>query len=69
MLDCRTGELIIILVELKHYSGVIRHLHEYPTMHYFGIPTHSKSMKAYMILTEYRISGKSSEKLQLWEHC
>ena len=28
-------------------------VNEYPTMHYFGNPRHTRSMIAYMILTEY----------------
>ena len=30
----------------------IGNVNEYPTMHYFGIPRHTQSMMAYMILTE-----------------
>ena len=41
----------------------IGHVNEYATMHCFGIPRHTKSMTAYMILTEY--SGNSRAKL----HC
>ena len=36
---------------------VIRHVNEYPTMHYFGNPKHTQSMIAYKTLTEY-----------IWEH-
>ena len=31
------------------------HVHEYPTMHYFGNPGHTESMTEYMILTEYAL--------------
>ena len=31
----------------------IGHVNEFPTMHYFGIPRHTQSMIAYIILTEY----------------
>ena len=31
----------------------IGHVNEYPTMHYTGIPRHTQSMIANMILTEY----------------
>ena len=33
--------------------SLIGHVNEYPTMHYFGNPRHTKSMIAYIILTEY----------------
>ena len=41
----------------------IAHVNDYPTVNYFGIPSLTKSMIAYKILTEY--FGNSNEKL----HC
>ena len=32
---------------------VIGHVNEYPTMHCFGVPRHTQSMRAFKILTEY----------------
>ena len=32
---------------------ILGHVNEYPRVHDFGIPRHTQSMIAYMILTEY----------------
>ena len=33
-------------------AATIEHVHEYPTMHYFGIPRHTSSTIAYKISSE-----------------
>ena len=33
--------------------NTIGHVNDYPTMHYFGNSRHTRSMIAYMILTEF----------------
>ena len=43
------------------------HVTEYSTMHYFGIPRHTKTMIAYKILTEY--FWKIKIKIALCECC
>ena len=45
----------------------IRYFNEYPTMHYFGNPRHSESMKAYVIWAEYFWEFQS--KTAFWECC
>ena len=51
----------------KQCGGIIGHVNEYPTMHYFGIPRHTQSMIAYKILTEY--FWKFQWWIALWECC
>ena len=59
----------------KHWSypyfnwklSQIEHVNEYPTMHYFGIPRHTRSTISYTILTEY--FWKSQWNIALWECC
>ena len=51
----------------NHLNHRIGHVNEYLTMHYFGIPRHTQSMIAYMILTEY--FRKFQWKIALWEFC
>ena len=42
------------VIECQPLSSLqIGHVNEYPTMHYFGLPSHTRSIIAYKILTEY----------------
>ena len=63
--DIENRAAIALTKESNGYIMVslIGHVNEYPTMFYFRIPTHTQSMIAYKILTEF--SEYSSEKL----HC
>ena len=49
------------------YCKQVGRVNEYQTMHYFGIPRHTQSMIAYMILTEY--FWEFQGKIALWECC
>ena len=42
---------------------LIKHVNEYPTMHYFGYPGHTRSMIAYIAIYEIPL------KIALWECC
>ena len=52
-----------ILVDLT----IMGHVKEYPKMHHLGIPIHTQSMTAYMILTE--LFWEFHSKVALWECC
>ena len=53
--------------KMKSKISLMGHVNEYPTMHCFGIPRHTRSMIAYKILTEY--FWKFQAKISLWECC
>ena len=42
-----------LIFKFNQWFLSIGNVHEYPTMHYLGIPRHTPSMIAYKILTEY----------------
>ena len=48
-------------------SWLIGHVNEYPTMHYYWNPRHTRSMIAYIVLTEY--FWKFQWKIAYWECC
>ena len=57
----------VINRQIISWSTLIGRVNDYPTMHYFGIPTHTQSMIAYKILTEY--CWKFQWEIALWECC
>ena len=57
-LYCKVVKYFVLLIQNKrkfgqHSHNAIGHVNEYPTMHYFRVPRHTRSMIAYKILTEY----------------
>ena len=56
----KSTEICIHVFAARQQWAAIRHVNEYPTIHYFGNPGHTQSMIAHMISTEYPRSLNTS---------